>query len=427
LPLTDAAAKFGQANAVGLPEAAKLLASHIFAEGKRGAGPKETSQISDFWTKASQITGMGAEELDAFVKGHAAEAAGVSMPFLLAQGATLRQAGIAEPGQAALRFAAMLSKPTPDALAALDASGVHFKDYAKVGPMQAGNLSSEFERLGGRKFSATGLKNVQAVLSDKTIAGDEQKLTAALTKILEEAPKKPGGKSPDAAAIAKVIKKFWESSLESVDVEGLEKALIAKGVSGAQAEAIFGKRSGLMFPILSGHAKELAGFERQMKNVPEGLAAREAEKQMGGFAGAKIRAGGEWENVLTTLFKDNEGALTGLYNAETNLEKAFVDASPDVRHLAEAAGIAATALMVLGGAHAGMKTIDKLAGGGTAFGLGAAGLGWAGSALIPGAPAIMAGMGAGLVAGSTPLNAGGDEVPRQRTYGQGPMIDFSGI
>jgi len=308
----------------------------------------------------------------------------------------------------------------------MDALGVHFKDYAHVGPMQAGNLSSEFERISGRKLSATGLKNVQAVLSNKEIAGDESKLTAALTEILQEAPKKPGGKSPDAAAIAKVIKKFWESSLASVDVEGLERALIAKGLSGAQAEAIFGKRSGLMFPILSGRPKELAGFEEQIKNVPEGLSAREAETQMGGFAGAKIRAAGEWQNVLTALFKDNEVGLTGLYNAETNLEKAFVDASPDVRHLAEAAGIAATALMVLGGAHAGMKAIDKLAGGGTAFGLGAAGLGWAGGLLAPAAPAIVAGMGAGLLAGATPLNAGEDELARQRKYGQGPMTGFGG-
>jgi TP901 family phage tail tape measure protein len=422
-PITEAAAAYGQAQGIDIAEAARLLHASMFAEGafKTKRSPeeikKEALHTADVLTRASQISGMGAPEMEAFLKGHAAEAAGVSLPFLLAQGATLHQAGIPEPGQAALRFAAMLSKPTPDALAAMDAAGVHFKDYAKVGAMRAGDLSSEFERINGRKLSASGLRNVQNVLSNKAIAGDEEKLSKALTGILQEAPKKAGGKSPDAAAIAKVIKKFWESSLASVDVEGLERALIAKGLSGSQAEAIFGKRSGLMFPLLSRGAKEMAGFEKSIRETPPGLAAREAATQMGGLAGAKTRFEGGWQNVLTKLAEDTDKWMTPLYNTGSTLEKAFVEADGGVRAFTAAVVGATAVLGTIGAAGLVVKGVGRAARGEAVFGGLGAGLG---AALIPTAPAIVAGMGAGLLAGSTPLNAGEDEMARQRKYGRGP-------
>jgi hypothetical protein len=339
-PITAAAAAYAQAQGVGLPEATKLLATAIFAEGKRGADTKEIGRIADRLVKASQISGMTAEEMEAAQKGGATEAAGVSQPFLMAQIGAMRLAGNKEPGQSARLFASRLSKPTPDALSTLAALGIRFGDYAKAGKaMRAEDLSSEFETgARGQKLSALGLKSVQAVLSNPAIAGDEGKLTKALTEILQEAPKKAGGKSPDAAAISKIIKKFWEESIESVDIEGLERALMKKHISGTQAADIFGTKAGLTWLPFSEHAADVSKFEKAIKETPEGLAAREAGKQMGGLAGAKIRAEGGWQNVLTTLAKDSEKWMTPLYNAASRLEAGFIGASDSFRDLGEKVG-----------------------------------------------------------------------------------------
>ena len=205
--ITSAAANYAQAQGIGLPEASKQLGQELFASGKMGAGAeavtKELEHTADMLAKASQVSGITASGMEEVLKGHIAEAAGISLPFVLSQAAVLRKANVPEPGMAVNRFATMLSKPTPDALAAMGALGIRFGDYAKSGPMRAADLSAEFAPALGRHLSASGLKNVQAVLDNKAIAGDEQKLTAALTKILQEAPKKAGGKSPDAAAIGK--------------------------------------------------------------------------------------------------------------------------------------------------------------------------------------------------------------------------------
>jgi TP901 family phage tail tape measure protein len=378
--VTDAAAKYAQAQGVGLPEAAKLLEAAAFAEGKRGASPAELAHIADRLVKASQISGMGAGEMEEFIRGGAAEAAGVGMPFLMAQGAAMHLAHIPDPGAAAVRFASQLSKPTPAALDAFGAMGIRYQDFVKAGTgMQAGNLSSEFEsELGGRKLSGIGLAKVQAVLSNKAIAGDEQKLSKALLEILQAAPKKSGGKSPDAAAISKVIKKFWDASIESVDVEGLERALLKKGISGAQAVEIFGKRGGLAFKALSEHAGDVSKFEKEIKSTPEGLAAREAEKQMGGLAGAKIRMEGGWQNVLTSLAKDNERWLTPLYNAGSRLENVFVDATSRFRLLTEGVSGAIAAVTGFGAVLKVLSFLGVLPGGSAAAGM--AGLGAAGLA-----------------------------------------------
>ena len=211
-----------------------------------------------------------------------------------------------------------------------------------------------------------------------------------------------------------MIKKFYASSIESVDVQGLERALIAKGLSSTQAVEIFGKRSGMLFKTLADHAKEQADLEKQIKGVKPGFAAKEAAVQMGGLAGAKERFTGSWHNLLTKLATDNEKWLTPLYNAGTSLENKFIETSGPIKDLAVAAVGAAAALVTLGGA--------KLAGnafrGEALFG-GGLGLGSLGGLLVPSAPAIVAGMGAGLLAGSTPLNAGEDELARQRKLNLG--------
>jgi hypothetical protein len=409
-PITAAAAQYAQAQGVGLPEATKLLATALFAEGKRDASAKEIARVADRLVKASQISGMTAEEMEAAQRGGTAEAAGVSQPFLMAQVGAMHLANIPDPGAAAVRFASMLSKPTPEALNTLEAMGIHFKDFAKAGTqMRAGDLSSEFERqMGGRKLSATGLAQVQAVLSNPAIAGGQEKLTKALNNILGA-----GLAKGDAKKVSKIIEKFWSESLDGVDVEGLERALIKRGISGSQAVGIFGKRGGLAFKALSEHALDVSKFEKQIKEAPEGLAAREAEKQMGGLSGAKLRFEGGWQNLLTTLATDNEKWMTPLYDMGARLESAFVNTSGNVRKLGEAAAAAATSFVILGGAIGAAKFIDALVPGSTIFGSAAKGLGGLKNMLF-GAPMALAG--AGLLASTSAANAGEDEQARRLKY-----------
>jgi hypothetical protein len=198
-----------------------------------------------------------------------------------------------------------------------------------------------------------------------------------------------------------------EASLQNVNVEGLMRALIAKGLSAARAVAIFGGRQGGRFALLAGHAAEQAEFEKKIAGTPEGLAAAQAATQMGGFAGAKMRLEGGWRNVLTTLFRDNEKWMTPLYNAGGKLETRFVEASDRVRGLTEAA---ISAVAALGTFALALKALSFLG----ILPKGAAGGVFGAAARMAVGPGMAAGIAAEMLAAPIPLNAGEDEIARQR-------------
>ena len=412
IPMIQVAADYARANQIELAEAAKLLTTGAFAEGvfEKKHTPDELkkalSRIADVATRESQITGLGPSELEETLKGHAAELAGVSPAFLAAQIGVMQKAGVPEPGGVALKFAAQLSKPSPEALATLAALGVDYSKFVKPATgLSAANLSRVSEEGGGQRLNARGLRNVQAIFDNPAIAGDETKLTNALTSKLLE-----GVEKGDVGKVKKVVKKFLADSIGAVDVEGLEKEIIAKHPSGAQAESIFTKKGGLNFLRLAENANELAGLERDIKGTPPGLAAKEAATQMGGLFGAQQREAAERKNAEAAAAVDSTSVFKALYSAETALEKAFVDASPAVRGLAEAAAAASVALLAVGG----LKAIEKRGLAGAAGAL-------LGGTLVGAAsvPLVAAGIGAASILGSTPLNAGEDEFARQRRLGLG--------
>jgi TP901 family phage tail tape measure protein len=217
VPITDVAATYAQAQGIDLPTAAKLMESAYFASSASGATKKspeeikkDISRLVDVMVKTSQVSGLEADELAQFVKFGlpTAHAAGVGLPFFMSVGATMKRGGIPgeEAGVASRFFISSLLKPTSQALTALDALGIHYKDYATAGKaMRAEDLSAAIQRIMGKKLSPSGLGQVQALLSNPAIAGDQAKLTSGLMKILG-----PGLKPKDSREVAKVIENFWK-------------------------------------------------------------------------------------------------------------------------------------------------------------------------------------------------------------------------
>jgi hypothetical protein len=78
-----------------------------------------------------------------------------------------------EAGVAMRQFVSALARPTQPALTALDAAGIHYKDYVSGGKyMSAVDLSAAFERRLGKKLRQEDLGEVQALLSEPDIADD---------------------------------------------------------------------------------------------------------------------------------------------------------------------------------------------------------------------------------------------------------------
>ncbi|MGB6177200.1 MAG: phage tail tape measure protein [Methylocella sp.] len=422
-PIVNAASVLAQALGIGLVEAAQKAESAFFASGQQAkdaaTAQKDFNALISSMVKTSQLSGMNADELSQFYKFGlpTAHAAGVSLPFFESIGAALHRAGLAgeEAGVASRAFVGSMLHPTAGARNVFDALGVRYSDFAKAGPMSGENLSATMQRRLGRTLTPAELAAVNAVIADPEVAGEQGAFTSATAKALGGENLKPN----DAKKLAKVIGDFWTSSLANIDVEGLLKAVLAARPTAAQDVAMMGGRQGGRFALLVEHAEDLRNFEAKIRAAPADLARRQADIQMGGFAGAMARLRGGEKVMETNIFQANEGWITELANAGVAAEKAFIEAGAPAAKFATAIGAAIGALSVFEAGLLAMRVANNLAGGGTWLGAAAAGAGWLRSGAMRLGALGAAGYGLYETVKPMPANAGEDERARQLKHGQG--------
>jgi hypothetical protein len=401
-----------------LPEAVKVLENTLFATGvnveNAAEGLKLAREYSAQLMKTAKLGGFSSladvAEAVKFPTG-ISSVANVSLATEGALLALLHRGGQSGPesGVAMRQFVAALAKPTQPALTALDAAGIHYKNYVTAGKhMSAENLNEAFERKLGKKLSPLGLRDVQAMLSNPELAGDQAKFTSTAMKRLGE-----NLKPKDAREIAKVLGEFWQASIEKVDINRLLRDLIGAHLSVTQLDEIFGSKQGARFATAS--RAGLPFFDetrKQIENVPLDYPNKIAAERMVGVAGAMAKLGTATENLGTRFVEANEKWLIPTLDKATELVNAFGRLDDSVLTAATVIGGLASAAVVYRAALFGDKILTggALAAGGAAA---ARGLGAAGAALLFNPFALGAGA---LLASTTPALAGEDEGARQQRY-----------
>jgi hypothetical protein len=422
--ITDVAAQLAMALGSDLPEAVKVLENTLFATGvnveNATEGLKLAREYSAQLMKTAKLGGFSSladvAEAVKFPTG-IASVANVSLATEGALLALLHRGGQSGPesGVAMRQFVAALAKPTQPALTALDAAGIHYKNYVTAGKhMSAADLSEAFQRKLGKKLSPQGLQDIQAMLSNPEIAGDQAKFISTAMKRLGE-----NLKPQDARQIAKVLGDFWQASISKVDINRLLRDLIGANLSVTQLDEIFGSKQGARFATAS--RAGLPFFDetrKQIENVPLDYPNKIATERMAGVAGAMGRLGTATENLGTRFVEANEWWLTPLLDETTKLINAFGQMDNSVL-------VAATAIGGLGAAAVtlrGLLFADRIITGGALAAGGAAaarGLGLTAAAGLLFNPYALGATTAGAVMRPMPLNEGEDERARQLKYGQG--------
>ncbi len=205
--ITDIAAQLAMALGGDLPEAVKILENTLFATGvnveNATEGLKVARQYSAQLMKTAKLGGFSSladvAEAVKFPTG-ISSVANVSLAMEGAFLAALKRGGQdpASSGNALKMFISSLAKPTQPSLTALDAAGIHWKNYVTAGKhMQAQDLGAAFERRLGRKIDTAGL---QSILDNPEITGDQAAFTTEAMKKLGK-----GLKPQDARQVTKVL------------------------------------------------------------------------------------------------------------------------------------------------------------------------------------------------------------------------------
>jgi hypothetical protein len=440
-PIIKFAADFGQAMGTDLPQAAKTLESAIFSTGQSmetaADAMKNAQRMTDLMVKTAKIGGLDTEGLQELFKfgGASAHAAGLSIEAMGALGAMMSKGGIRgdEAGVAIRSIAGSLVSPKPQALMTLNALGIDFSKYTTMpGGLSASNLDLATRRMLGKSLSQSQKERIQALMEDSAFVASQEEFTKEIVPIIGEAftPGKGGAlKAQDSRTISKVVSGFWKAAIESVDSERLLRDVIAAQPSAAQANMIFTKQQGGRFETVAQRGiREFNEFFDTLRHVNEGFAAGIGKERMGGFAGASSRLEGAIKNFETALGRANDQWMTPLTNTAADLIMKMVDGGDRTMRFATAIGGATIAIGSFEFALAGLAAILNTAG---LTGAGAVAarsaralpmaIGALGGSLFS-APALVAGLGASAVgAGATALNAGEDEIARQRKYNQGPF------
>jgi hypothetical protein len=271
--------------------------------------------------------------------------------------------------------------------------------------MSAADLSEAFQRTLGKKLSPLGLHDVQAMLDRPELAGDQAKFTAAAMERLGK-----NLKPQDARQIAKVLGQFWQASISKVDIDRLVHDIIGANLSPTQLVEIFGSKQGARFAT---SAREgLKFFEekkRDIENVPLDYPETIAKERMAGFAGAMARLNAATENLGITFMAANDEWLVPLVDETTKLINAFSHLDGRTLEVVSAIGAIIAPLAALKGILTTLGLVGLAPKGGGLVGRAIGGLG---SAIF--SPIILAGAGAGVLASTTGLNVGEDEIARQR-------------
>lgn len=374
-PFVQEGANYAGAMDTDLPSAVKTLEGIIFSTGKHiedaGEAFKVMKHAVDFSVKLAKSGGMDNEDISALYKygGLPGSLAGLSDPTFGAMAALMRRANIRgdESGVAIRAISSSLVSPTNKGLMAMEAAGVHYNQFSRMpGGLSTANLQAALSRKLGIKFTAGDTAALDAITGDPDLVTDQDKFVPAIVDALKEKFITQKGKvsAQGSERIAKAAASFFKMSIESIDVEGLLRALMRSHLNLSQANAIFGpKQGGRAMAALGNEALFNEKYE-ELKHVPEGFAASISEQRMAGFDGAMQRLEGALKNVETAFGRANDSPMTLLADSAAKAAQHLAEADASLLRFITVVGGAAIAVMSFESAVKVAAAIQTAAGGG---------------------------------------------------------------
>lgn len=403
VPITKAAANLGMALNTDLPTAAKTLEGILFSTGDQlhdgAAAIAAANKMASYATKLSKIGGMDEEDIRQFFKygGASGHVAGLSNESMGAIAAILRRSNIRgdEAGVATRAFAAKLVSPTSKGLGALATMGIDYSKYTKMpGGLSVDNFEKKFRQDFGKNLTKDQRARLGEIFSNDEAITDRGKFTAAVTEAVSGSfakTKKGKLSAKDQKDIARSVGGFHKYSTESVDAEGLLRAIIAANPTLAQLNAMFTEKQGARAAILAkGGLPLFDDYYSKLKNAGDNFHVEIAEQRMAGFAGAVDRAAGAVMNFQTAVGRANDSLGTGIANSVSTVLNSLSKLPEPVTRVATEFGAVAAVL-------AGAKGFQALMGG---FGLKSS------AALLDKAAADLSGAALSLKGGAAPGKSG---------------------
>jgi hypothetical protein len=347
---------------VNMDEASQAVTGFLLSTGKDISTPEkadfEARRASNLLIRSSKLGAMGHHDLMPFVQRglSAGNIAGLSDETMLAMGVGLKRSNISgdQAGTALRTISSKLVAPTNKGLAALATAGIDYSKYSKMPQgLSVESLEGKFKQDFGKSFTPEVREKLGEALGDSEIVGDRGRFTQAVTDAVAElfTPKKDGTmRASDRQAVAKKVGEFHKFSAESVDSEGLLRAILAKdptlGVLNAFATDKHGNKLGLI-------SKGFEQFERDretLRETPGDFGDKIAATITGGLGGALDRLTGSIETAYQKIGTANAGWLTPSVDAIGNAIEALSQLPPKLIVFGTAVATASGVLLGIKGA-----------------------------------------------------------------------------
>ncbi len=266
--------------------------------------------------------------------------------------------------------------------------GIDWNKYAKMpDAMSVDRLGLLMQQTFGKNIPAGMRGPLAALLADPELLGNKgefiERVSGALGPIF-------GGKlkPQDAHNLAKAVGSFYQLGTQSVNTEGLLRAIIAGHPTLAQANALFGQKQGARALAAMGDQKLFEEFVKKLRDTPEGFAHQIAVERMAGFSGALQRTEGALMNLFTALGRANDPFLTAGFDRLAKFLQSVAELDQGTLRFVTYLGAATTGLIAFNSALKIGQAVNNIARGGPASTAGpaaAAGmfgwLPWVGAAL----------------------------------------------
>jgi hypothetical protein len=437
---TRNAVAYASALNIDLPEAVKTLEANIFSTSKL-KGVTDPAQAEKVMQRvASKSTRMGKmgmtnEDISGFFEygGLSGTQAGISDDTMMAMATLMKKQQIAgdKAGVAMRAIAAKSVSPTAKGLDALAAMGVNWDQFTKMpdAGLSGKSLAKVIGGRFGKRLSDDQIARLDA-LKDKTVTdekGEQAPLVGDRTEYVMQAMeifaesfeknKKGVMKAKDANELGKALNTFYKMSIESVDTEGLLRAIMSKKASLAQLNAFFGFQQGSRAGAALMNKEDFEANRKKLAETPLDLHLQLAAERLASFDGAVKQLEGSIETLQISVAEafDNygkgNGAMTEFVRALTSGTNALIALPDPLKNLG-------TEAVVLGGAFVALRAAGVFATSG--FGGLVTAAGAVSGALLPLAALIGSIVALYKTVAPQPLNAGEDEFARQKKYGLTP-------
>lgn len=359
-PFVEEILNYAQAMNVELPSAAKTLEGIVFSTNQHiedaATATKVMRRNVDLAVKTAKVGGLEDHDIQAAFKmgGATSTGAGFSIETMDTIFALLRKSGYSgeEAGTAARGISSKFIAPSKQGLTALDAMGVKYQNFVRMpDALNADRLGSSVKRTFGKDMSPRQMQRLQALMNDPDALLDRDKFTASATGIIGQSfdkNKKGQLKAADAHAIAKTVGDFYKMAAESVDTEGLLRAVINAHPTQAQLNALVTREHGGKLGSIAQKPELFDEYRKKIAETPEGFAKSIGDAVMGGFYGAQKRIENTRLNVETAMGRslDNNGEGGGLL---TRAATAIADFQQHIAELDPKIVALGTSVTVAGG------------------------------------------------------------------------------